>query len=177
MFNISKDNKENKITVSGEATAFDMTTGPILPEIVKFAVPLILSFMFQQLYTMIDAVIVSRTIGVMAMAAIGAVDWLDYLMLGIILGMTQGYTSVIARFFGEKNEEMLKRSMGMIIITAIGLLILIVLWQIFFLSKAIAGLHIPSDIKAMSSTYCHIYYSGCGAVIFYNMEAAILKRE
>lgn len=164
-----------EVTPKLHDTSHDMTYGSILGKITRFAVPVIISFLFQQLYTMCDAVIVSRTIGVKAMTSIGTVDWLDYLMLGIILGMTEGCTAVIAQYFGEHDEKKLKKAFAMIIWCSVGLAVIIRIFARLFLYDAVEALRIPDELHSMSWTYCRIYYLGAWAVIFYNVEAAIMR--
>ncbi|MGN0709058.1 MAG: MATE family efflux transporter [Anaerovoracaceae bacterium] len=156
-------------------TSHDMTYGSILGKITRFAIPVIVSFLFQQLYTMCDAVIVSRTIGVRAMTAIGTVDWLDYLMLGVILGMTEGFTAVMAQYFGERDSRKLKKAFAMIIWCSLGLAVIIRILARIFLDDAVDALQIPDELHSMSWTYCRIYYLGAWAVIFYNVEASIMR--
>jgi putative MATE family efflux protein len=124
---------------------------------------------------MCDAVIVSRTIGVRAMTAIGTVDWLDYLMLGVILGMTEGFTAVIAQYFGERDSRKLKKAFAMIIWCSLGLAVIIRILARIFLDDAVDALQIPDELHSMSWTYCRIYYLGAWAVIFYNVEASIMR--
>ena len=69
----------------------NMTEGKPLPLIVSFALPLMVGNVFQQLYTVVDTMVVGKALGVTALAALGAADWLNWLMLGIIQGFTQGF--------------------------------------------------------------------------------------
>lgn len=80
-----------------------MTQGNPLGLIVTFALPLMAGNVFQQLYTVADTAIVGRAIGVDALAALGAVDWLNWMVLGIIQGITQGFSILIAQKYGSKE--------------------------------------------------------------------------
>ena len=79
-----------------------MTQGNPLRLIVSFALPLMAGNIFQQLYTVADTAIVGRAIGVEALAALGAVDWLNWMVLGVIQGITQGFSILIAQKYGSK---------------------------------------------------------------------------
>ena len=69
----------------------DMTRGAPLPLIVSFALPLMVGNIFQQLYTVVDTMVVGKALGVDALAALGATDWLYWMWLGMIQGVTQGF--------------------------------------------------------------------------------------
>ena len=88
----------------------DMTTGNPVRLLLAFSMPLMLGNLFQQLYTFVDALIVGQCVGANALAALGAVEWLTFIMFGVIQGITQGSSVVVARFFGEKKTDSMKRA-------------------------------------------------------------------
>lgn len=73
----------------------DMTTGKPAGLLLSFALPLMAGSICQQLYTMVDTMVVGQVLGVEALAAIGAADWLNWMVLGIIMGFTQGFSILI----------------------------------------------------------------------------------
>ena len=79
----------------------DMTTGSITKHILTFAFPLIISSIGQQLYMIADTSIVGLGVGIKALAAVGATDWIYWLILFTIIGFTQGFSTFTARYFGE----------------------------------------------------------------------------
>ena len=85
----------------------DMTTGRPLGLIVSFALPLMMGSIFQQLYTVVDTMVVGKALGVDALAALGSTDWLTWMVLGMVQGITQGFGILIAREFGAKRFEKL----------------------------------------------------------------------
>lgn len=88
----------------------DMTTGNPARLLLAFSMPLMLGNLFQQLYTFVDALIVGQCVSSNALAALGATEWLTFIMFGVIQGITQGCSVVIAGFFGEKQIDALKRA-------------------------------------------------------------------
>ena len=90
----------------------DMTRGNPWSLIVGFALPLMFGNVFQQLYTVVDTMVVGQALGVSALAAVGAVDWLNWMMLGIIQGLTQGFAIRMAQVFGAHQEEALRKVVG-----------------------------------------------------------------
>ena len=71
----------------------DMTKGNPMGHIVAFALPMLMGNVFQQMYSMVDTAIVGKVVGVEALAAVGSAGWLDWLVLGFMLGLTQGFPS------------------------------------------------------------------------------------
>ena len=80
----------------------DMTSGSPARLIMLFAIPLMLGNIFQQLYTMVDTIVVGQIVGVQALAALGAVEWVMWLVLGVASGMTQGFSILIAQYYGAR---------------------------------------------------------------------------
>ncbi len=74
----------------------DMTAGKPAGLIFTFALPLMLGNIFQQLYTMVDTAVVGRGIGVDALAALGAADWLNWMALGLSVGLAQGFSILVS---------------------------------------------------------------------------------
>ena len=81
----------------------NMTSGNPTKLIISFAIPLLLGNIFQQLYNMVDTVIVGRFIGVNALAAVGSTGSINFLVLGFVLGLTQGLSILVAQYYGADN--------------------------------------------------------------------------
>ena len=88
-----------------------MTKGNPLPLILRFALPLLLGNIFQQLYTVVDTMVVGKSLGVSALAALGASDWLNWLMVARAQGLTQGFAVLMAQAFGAKETERLRQDL------------------------------------------------------------------
>ena len=86
----------------------DMTAGSPGKLIITFAIPMMLGNIFQQFYTMADTMIVGQVVGVKALAAVGAGDWLVWLVLGIMTGITQGFSILVSQYYGAREKENLK---------------------------------------------------------------------
>ena len=104
----------------------DMTTGAPLPLLISFALPLMVGNVFQQFYTVVDTMVVGKALGVDALAALGATDWLYWMVLGMIQGVTQGFGILMAREFGAKHFEKLRSVVGSsVILSALCALVLL----------------------------------------------------
>ena len=86
----------------------NMTQGRPGKLIFTFALPLMVGNVFQQLYTVVDTMVVGKYLGVGALAALGAADWMNWMMLGIVQGFTQGCAILMAREFGAGNYPRLR---------------------------------------------------------------------
>ena len=91
------------------ARTLNMTDGSPGKLLFSFALPLMFGNIFQQLYTIMDTAIVGRGVGMLALAALGTVDWLNWMMLGIAQGFTQGFCIRMSQKFGAQDLDGLKK--------------------------------------------------------------------
>ena len=153
----------------------NMTEGRPLPLIISFALPLMVGNIFQQMYTVVDTMVVGKSLNVTALAALGAADWLNWLMLGIVCGLTQGFGILIAQQFGAKQYEDLRKTVGCsALLSLVSSLALLVLGQALVL-PVLDLLQTPQEILPGSELYLRIMFAGIPIVLFYNLLAAILR--
>lgn len=152
-----------------------MTTGNPAGLIFKFALPLMAGNIFQQLYTVVDTMVVGKFLGVDALAALGASDWLNWMMLGIIQGFTQGFAIKMAQEFGAGNYKQLRKVIGnSAVLSVIFSVVLVILGQLA--AKPILELlQTPSDIMPDTILYIRLMFAGVPIVMFYNLLACILR--
>ena len=86
-----------------KATIKDMTRGNPAKLIFLFAIPLILGNLFQQFYMLVDTIVVGQGVGVDALAAIGAADWINWMVLGLVTGLTQGFSILFSQLYGAED--------------------------------------------------------------------------
>ena len=153
----------------------DMTKGSPARLLFFFAIPLMLGNLFQQLYTMVDTIIVGQGVGVQALASLGAADWLNWLFQGIATGLTQGFSILFAQFYGARNEEALKKSIGNAIVLTLAAAVLLTAAGEILLTGILNLLKTPQDIYGGASIYLRIMFGGIPVVLFYNLEAALLR--
>ncbi len=152
-----------------------MTQGKPGALILGFAIPLMAGNIFQQLYTVVDTMVVGRFLGVQALAALGAADWLNWMMLGIIQGLTQGFSIKMAQEFGAQNHRLLAKVIG-------NSGVLSVLFSLFLtaVGQALAQpvlllLQTPKEILPGTLLYIRIMFMGIPIVMMYNFLASILR--
>ena len=153
----------------------NMTQGNPLKLLIRFSLPLMFGNVFQQLYTVVDTAIVGKGVGMAALAALGGVDWLNWMMLGIAQGFTQGFSVRIAQKFGEEDAVGLRRFMGQsALLSAILALVCVLLGQLA-LPLFLLFLQVPAELQSMANLYTRILFAGLPAVFFFNYCSAMLR--
>ena len=153
----------------------DMTQGKPVSLIVNFALPLMLGNVFQQLYTVVDTMVVGKGLGVGALAAVGSADWLNWMMLGIVQGLTQGFAILMAQRFGAKEEEKLRQTIGLsTVLSLLSSLVLMAVGQLT-VNPVLEAMNTPVEIRANAELYLRIMFMGIPVVMAYNLLACILR--
>lgn len=143
--------------------------------ILGLALPLMFGNIFQQLYTVMDTLIVGRVLGVHALAALGASDWLNWMILGLVTGITQGFCILAAQKFGAGKTEELKETVGAsITLSAFSAIVIEILSQAL-VTPLLKLLDTPSDIMPMALLYLRILFAGIPIVMAYNLLASLLR--
>ena len=153
----------------------DMTSGSPGKLILTFAIPLMLGNVFQQFYTMVDTMVVGQVVGVEALAALGATDWLGWLVLGVATGMTQGFSILVSQYYGAREWDKLKKSVAhSYMLTAVVALLVLTVSQLV-IHQVMIFLNTPENIIDMSMLYLRIVFCGIPVISAYNILAAILR--
>jgi len=153
----------------------DMTVGNPLKHILKFAIPLFVGNLFQQLYNMVDAVIVGNFIDNDALAAVGTCGSTNFMFFSLCVGLSMGVGVIVAQYFGAKEYEMVKKTIGNAIYVLLASSILVGVLCFTLAPKLLQLLHTPSDIIGTSTTYMRTTATGIFAIAVYNGVASILR--
>lgn len=153
----------------------NMTEGKPSKLIFTFAIPLMAGNIFQQLYTVVDTMVVGKFLGVNALAALGASDWLNWMMLGIIQGFAQGFAIKMAQNFGAGDYKALRKTIGNSVILAAVFAVLLVLVGELVARPILQLLHTPAEILSDSLLYISIMFLGTPIVMAYNLLACVLR--
>ena len=152
-----------------------MSVGSPLKLLLGFTIPLFLGNLFQQVYSMVDTIVVGRFVGVDALAALGAVGGFSFMVVGFSIGLGNGFAVTVSQAFGAKDFKMMKKCYAMSIILSlfIGLAISIIF---ALLSKALLMVvKTPENILQMANDYILVIYIGLLTNIFYNLFSGILR--
>ena len=131
----------------------DLTQGSEGRNILRFAAPMLLGHMFQQLYTFVDQIIVGRFLGKEALASVGASFPILFTLIALIIGIATGGTIVISQFFGAKNFPKVKRAIDTIfIVMGISAVIMTVV-GITFSEEIFRLIRLPEELMETANTY------------------------
>ena len=153
----------------------DLTVGKPLFQILRFALPLVLGTLFQQLYSFADTVIVGRCLGTDALGAVGTTYSLNFLILGFVQGACVGFGIPVAETFGAKDQGGLRKYLFN------GALLCVVLSVVFTISTTLmAGpllqlIHTPEELYADAVLYIRIIFLGIPATVLYNYASSVLR--
>ena len=153
----------------------DMTSGKPAPLIIYFALPLMLGNVFQQLYTVVDTAIVGKALGVAALGALGATDWLAWMIIGMVQGLTQGFSIRMANQFGAKQYDELRRTVAVsIVLSAVSAVILLTVAEVLAL-PLLKLLKTPSEVISGSLLYLRYIFAGIPIIMAFNLLASVLR--
>jgi putative MATE family efflux protein len=153
----------------------DLTTGKEGKLIFQFAAPMLLGNIFQQMFSVIDAVVVGNFIGKEALAAVGASFPIIFMLVSLIIGLVMGTTVVIAQYFGAKDFAKVKRAIDtMYIYSAVAGIILTVA-GLLLAEPLLRLLGLPQEIMPQAVLYLRIYISGMIIFFGYNGTSAVLR--
>lgn len=153
----------------------DMTTGSPVKHLIRFALPILLGNLFQQLYSVVDGMVLGRGVGVDALAAVGSTDAVNSFVLGFITGLTHGYSILIAQRFGAGDHPGIRRTAANAACLALVSSAVITLFSLISSRPLLELLNTPADILENALLYIRIIFAGLTAAVLYNMLSGILR--
>ena len=152
-----------------------MTTGSVLPLVLLFSVPLLVGNIFQQVYSMVDTMVVGYGLGDQAIAAIGATTTLYSLIVNFAWALNNGYAIVVTQRFGAHNIRGMRQAIAGMIMLNGGMTLLLTVLALTFLRPLLLFMNTPASIFEDAYRYIAIIYAGMISTIAYNMFAGILR--
>ena len=153
----------------------DMTKGPLLPEILIFSGPLILTGILQLLYNAADIVVVGRFAGAASLAAVGSTGSLINLIINVFMGLSVGASVMVAKHFGAGDRQAVENGVHTAITVAILAGILVGVFGFVMARPLLRLMDSPPDVLDLASLYMRIFFLGMPANMLYNFGAAILR--
>ncbi len=157
------------------ARTVNMTSGRPLGLILRFALPAAAGSLLQQLYSLCDLIILGRSGGVAALAAVSSSGWLDYMCLGTVINLTMGFGIRMSHFFGAGDEKGLKKTVGQSILLSLSLGAALLIISQALLRPCLVLLNTPAETFALSEIYLRIIFGGIPLSMAYNLAAACLR--
>lgn len=152
-----------------------MTRGNPASLMLKFAFPVILTNLGQQLYMIVDAAIVGRGVGVDALAAVGCTDWTYWIILWSVQVMTQGFSTFVSRYFGSQDYKMMNKSITMSSILSVIIAVVFTLAGVLLARPVLTLMNTPAAILDNAVIYLSTMAAGTIVVTGYNLAASILR--
>lgn len=153
----------------------NMTEGRPLTLMLRFMLPLLLGNVFQQLYNMVDTIIVGRYVGNKALAAVGSTGTIFFLVIGVCNGMAAGFTVLTSQKFGAGDSEGTKLSVTNGIFLSGILLAFITVLMLIVMHPLLHLMNTPADIYDDAYSYISTICKGVTAIVFYNLFSSFLR--
>ena len=153
----------------------NMTEGKPMKQIFMLALPLMFGNAFQLMYTMVDAIVVGRGVGVDALAALGSADWLNWLVLSLATGFAQGFSILFAQNFGADDHKALRKSVGNSIVLSVLIAAAVTVISLFAAKPVLRLMNTPEAIIGDAVSYLYIIFAGIMVVMAYNFAASLLR--
>lgn len=153
----------------------DMTAGSPAKAIVGFTIPVFIGNIFQQFYSMVDTIIVGKFVGTKALAAVGSVGTINFLIIGFMLGLTAGFTVLTAQRYGAGDMKNMRRTVGSAAVLSLIVTLVMTLVSMLGMRGLLQFMHTPEDIFADAYQYIMIICGGIFATVLYNLLASVLR--
>ena len=153
----------------------DMTRGPILKQLLMFAVPLLFGNIFQMLYNTVDSIVVGNFVGKEALAAVGSTTMIINMLVFFFNGFSVGAGVVIGQRFGAKEEKELHTAVETTMALTFVFCVLFTIIGMSYVRPMLYLMATPEDVFDNAASYLNIYFSGISGLLIYNMGSGILR--
>ncbi len=153
----------------------NMLEGPVSKSIVRFSVPMFLTYLIQLLYHTTDTLFVGRFLGTNAQAAVGTGGNLITLIIGLLGGITTGVSVVIGHHFGAKDREGLSRATTTAAFLVLAMSLLFTVFGVLFCGTYLHLVHTPDEIFPTAVQYLRVYCLSIPAMVTYNVAVGMLR--
>ena len=161
--------------IKTESTAIDMTSGPIVRQLVAFALPLMLGNVFQMLYNTVDSIIVGNFVSKQALAAIGSTTMIVNMLVFFFNGFSTGAVVTIGQFYGAQKMEKLHKAVETTIAATFLLSLLFTIGGVLSVKPLLRMMSTPEDVFEDATVYLRIYIGGISGLLIYNIGSGILR--
>lgn len=153
----------------------DMTEGKPMKLILEFGLPLLFGLIFQQMYNMVDSIIVGKKLGVDALAAVGSTGSINFMILGFCIGVCNGFAIPVAQTFGAKDFVNLKKYIANGAWVAAAFAVIMTVAVCLLTRRILMAMKTPDAIIDQAYSYIFIIFLGIPATYLYNMVSGILR--
>ncbi|MBE6935984.1 MAG: MATE family efflux transporter [Ruminococcaceae bacterium] len=153
----------------------DMTSGSPLKSVIQFCIPLFLGMLFQQLYNMVDTMIVGRALGLDALAGVGSTSSLNGMIVGTCTGITAGFAVPVTQAFGARDHRALRRYVtGSAWLTA-AISLVVTVTVVLLCKQILIAMKTPANALQYAYDYMVVVFAGIPFILLYNLCVAIIR--
>ena len=153
----------------------DMTVGKPMKMLLNFTIPVFIGNVFQQLYSMADAVIVGKFVGTKGLAAVGATGTITFLIIGFLMGLTTGFTVLTSQKFGAGRMDEMRKTVGNAAILSAVIAVIMTAVSMLGMHRLLVFMHTPEDIFDGAYGYIMIICAGIFTQVLYNLVSSVLR--
>lgn len=153
----------------------DMTEGHPARLLLQFFIPVFIGNLFQQLYSMVDTILVGRFLGVNALAGVGSTGSFNYLFIGFVIGCASGFAIIIGQDFGARDYVQMRKGMVGAFLLAAVISVLMTGFTAIFCGQILDIMQTPKEIWQEAYDYIFVIFAGIAATMLYNIAAGILR--
>ena len=153
----------------------DMTNGPLLGKIVRFAIPLALSGILQLLFNAADIVVVGQFVGPTALAAVGSTSAVINLIVNLFMGFSVGANVLAAQYYGAGKNKDLSETVHTAVLSSLAFGVVLIFAGVALSRPMLELMGTPADVLDQAVLYMRIYFVGMPVMMLYNFGAAILR--
>lgn len=166
---------EKKEIRKKRAAVQDFTEGEPMGLILAFALPLLFGMLFQQLYSLVDTMIVGRYLGVNALAGVGSTASVNFMINGFAMGIGSGFAIPVAQRFGARDHKAMRKFAAQSIVLCTVLSVVLAVVVVALLRPLLTVMRTPSEIFDYAYSYILIVFIGIPATCFYNLFASLIR--
>ena len=153
----------------------DFTSGNVSKLIFQFTLPMLLGNVFQQLYNVVDSIIVGKVLGKEALASVGASFPIIFTLIALLIGIGSGFSIIISQFYGAKDIDRVKRSIDTMYIFLFVAGLLVTVFGIYFSEELFLLLQLPKELIPQATTYLNVYMAGMILFFGFNGTSSVLR--
>lgn len=153
----------------------DFTSGNVSKLIFNFTLPMLLGNVFQQLYNVVDSIIVGKVLGKEALASVGASFPIIFTLIALLIGIGSGFSIVISQYYGAKDIEKVKRTIDTMYIFLFVAAIIATTFGIYFSEDLFLLLQLPLELIPQATTYLNVYMTGMIMFFGFSGTSSILR--
>lgn len=155
--------------------ARDLREGTPIKVIISFALPIMLGSIFQQVYSMIDSIIVGKFVGVEALAGVGSTGSLNWLVIGFLIGTGTGFAIPISQRYGARDYTEMRKYYTNAMYIGVVLVIVVTTLSLIFVSSILNLMQTPDDMYEYAKTYAQTIFIGIPGAFLYNYLSSVLR--